>query len=549
MATDTDTEGTGWLETDARLRWQRLKGRLFVGVLILATLVGVLALAALFAYIGRDALGPFGAEPSWFLLYFGTAVTPVAVYTLYVTGRLRWLGDPHPDVRAVNDAAFAVAFGSLVLGLVVYAVATALGAHDVAIYLLCLAGPPLAIRGYARRNGETHLTGPATPVSILLGLGVAVAVAGPLGAVLDALVDWLLFLVVASVPAAGAVGGVAAWQFSRRGGYLAAAVTVLAGVVGAVSGLALGFDPSLGVVLASGVFAPVGLLVADTVAHRRGGWPGLLGPALLVGGVLTGAALERALGIAGLNSWLTPTLVLDSWSSTDPTAAGVYPQLVGSIIIVGVMAIMAFPVGVGAAIYLEEYAPETGWGGRLATALDVNISNLAGVPSVVYGLLGLALFRNVFGLAPGLVITAGATLGLLILPIVIVAAQEALRSVPDELRQGSYGLGASRWQTVRNVVLPEALPGMLTGTILALGRAIGETAPLVMIGVAATRFSPPEGLFSGATALPLQIFASAGNAIPAYRKGVLAAASLVLLVTLLLMNGTAILVRNRYEDN
>jgi len=545
----TDTEDTDWLSTDARLRWQRLKGRLFVGVLVLATLVGVLALAALFAYIGRDALGPFGAEPSWFLLYFGTAVTPIAAYTLYVTGRLRWLGDPHPDVRTVNDTAFAVVFGSLVLGLVVYAVATALAPEDVAIYVVCLSVPPLLVRGYARRYGETHFTGPGTPVSVLFGLGAGVVVAVTLGETLALLVDWLLFLVVVTLPAAALLGSLAVRRFSRRWGYLTSAAVLVLGPAGAIGGIVAGFDPALGVVLASGVLAPVGLLVADTVAHRRGGWPGLLGPVVLIGGVLVGATLERSLGITGLNSWLTPTLVFDSWSSTDPTAAGIYPQLVGSIIIVAVMAVMSFPVGVGAAIYLEEYAPETGWGGRLATVLDVNISNLAGVPSVVYGLLGLALFRNAFGLAPGLVITAGATLGLLILPIVIVAAQEALRSVPDELRQGSYGLGASRWQTVRNVVLPEALPGMLTGTILALGRAIGETAPLVMIGVAATRFSPPEGLFSGATALPLQIFASAGNAIPEYRTGVLAAASLVLLVTLLAMNATAILVRNRYENN
>jgi phosphate transport system permease protein len=213
------------------------------------------------------------------------------------------------------------------------------------------------------------------------------------------------------------------------------------------------------------------------------------------------------------------------------------------------MAVLSFPVGVGAAIYLEEYAPSTGWLGRVASVLDVNISNLAGVPSVVYGLLGLALFRNVFGLANGLVVAAGTTLGLLILPIVIVSSQEALRSVPDELREGSYGLGASRWQTVRNVVLPEAVPGILTGTILALGRAIGETAPLVMIGVATTSFSPPSGLFAQTSALPLQIFAAKGNNIPAYRTGLVAATAVVLLVLMLVMNGIAIAVRNRYENN
>jgi len=293
----------------------------------------------------------------------------------------------------------------------------------------------------------------------------------------------------------------------------------------------------------------VGYLVVDTIENDPEGRVGLLGPALLAGGILVGATIESTVGIAGLDSWLTPTLLAESWSDFRPEQAGIYPQIVGSMMIVGIMTFLSFPVGVCAAIYLEEYAPEGGLRGRLASVLDVNISNLAGVPSVVYGLLGLALFRQVFGLTPGIVIAGSVTLGLLILPIVIVAAQEALRSVPNELRQASYGLGASRWQTVRNVVLPEAVPGILTGTILALGRAIGETAPLVMLGLATTRFSVPDGLFSAAAALPLQIFAAKGNNIPEYRSGVVAAASIVLLVLLLAMNATAILIRNRYQRN
>jgi len=539
---------TSWLETDRHLRWQRLKGRAFVGLLIAATLFGVLSLVALFAFISFDALGPLAAEPAWFLLYFGTLVAPVSAYTLYVSDRIGWFS-ADPVVRSVNDAAFATVFGSLALSLIVYAVADALGPHDVAVYLVFAATPPLLVVAHARRYGESHLTGPAIPVSIPVGVAVGAVLAGPIDAVVGALVDWLMFLVIVTIPAAGLLGIVAARRISRRSGVLTAVIVLVLGVCGAVGAIAVGVDPSLGVVLASGVLAPVGVLVADTVRTRRAGVPGLFGPLVPVGGILLGAWLEGALGIRGLDAWLTPTLLLDSWSSTSATEAGIYPQLIGSIMIIGAMAVMSFPVGIGAAIYLEEYAPSTGWQGRLATALDVNISNLAGVPSVVYGLLGLALFRNAFGLAPGLVLAAGATLGLLILPIVIVASQEALRSVPNELRQGSYGLGASRWQTIRNVVLPQAVPGILTGTILALGRAIGETAPLVMIGVATTRFSPPDGLFSGATALPLQIFAAAGKNIPEFRTGVLAAASLVLLVTMLTMNATAILIRNRYEDN
>jgi len=208
---------------------------------------------------------------------------------------------------------------------------------------------------------------------------------------------------------------------------------------------------------------------------------------------------------------------------------------------------MAFPVGVGAAIYLEEYAPESGWKGRLANLLELNIANLAGVPSVVYGLLGLALFNNTLGFGPGLVFSASATLGLLILPIVIVSSQEAVRSVPDSLRQASYGMGASRWQTLRNVVLPEAVPGILTGTILALGRAIGETAPLIIIAVSTTTFTAPNGLFAGGAALPLKIFSTSANAIPEYRKGVVAALAVVLLVLMITMNAVAIVIRNRYQ--
>jgi len=539
MATDTEPDGA--LAADASLRWRRRKGRLFEAVLVGATLFGVLSLVALFLFISLDALGPLAVEPAWYLLYFGTLVTPISAYTLYTRH--------NPAVAAVSARAFAVAFGTFVLSLVVYAVTDALGPHDVAVYLVTITAFPTAVFGYIRRYGQNNLTGPAVPVSVLVGIAVGAVVHGPVIELIGIAADWILFLLIVTLPAAGIVGVAARRRFSRRAGLLAA-VLVVAGAlatVGVTLGV-LGRDPSLWIVLVSGFVAPVGLFVADTLNRYPAGRIGLLGPAVIVGGIVAGAALEGMLGVAGLDAWLTPTLLLDSWSDFRAEQAGIYPQLVGSVIIVSLMAIMSFPVGVGAAIYLEEYAPATGWWGRLASALDVNISNLAGVPSVVYGLLGLALFRNALGLQPGLVIAAGATLGLLILPIVIVSAQEALRSVPDELRRGSYGLGASRWQTIRNVVLPEAVPGILTGTILALGRAIGETAPLVMIGVATTRFSPPEGIFSGATALPLQIFASAGNAKPEFRTGVVAAAALVLLVTMLLMNATAILIRNRYQN-
>jgi phosphate transport system permease protein len=178
----------------------------------------------------------------------------------------------------------------------------------------------------------------------------------------------------------------------------------------------------------------------------------------------------------------------------------------------------------------------------------VNIANLAGVPSVVYGILGLALFRNTLGFGTGVVVAASGTLAFLILPIVIVSAQEAIRSVPDSLRQASYGMGASRWQTLRDVVLPEAIPGILTGTILALARAIGETAPLVIIAVATTTYTPPRSLFGSATALPLQLFAAHSSSLPEFRHGVVPAIAVVLLVLMITMNAVAVVLRNRYQN-
>lgn len=226
-----------------------------------------------------------------------------------------------------------------------------------------------------------------------------------------------------------------------------------------------------------------------------------------------------------------------------PEEAGIYPALIGSIMMVVVIVLSAFPVGVGAAIYLEEYAPNN----RLVELIEINIGNLAGVPSVVYGLLGLALFIRTLSMPAGSVIVGGFTVGLLILPIVIISAQEAVASVPDSQRQASYAMGATRWQTVRNVVLPESLPGIMTGTILALGRAIGETAPLLMIGAAATIFSAPDGPFDRFSAMPRQIFTWASQPSPEFQYGVLAAGVVTLLAVLLSMNAAAILIRNRYQ--
>ncbi|ELZ17852.1 phosphate ABC transporter permease [Haloterrigena salina JCM 13891] len=228
----------------------------------------------------------------------------------------------------------------------------------------------------------------------------------------------------------------------------------------------------------------------------------------------------------------------------DPYQAGFLPALVGSVAIMLVIALITFPLGVGAAIYLEEYADD----GYLTRFIQLNIANLAGVPSVVYGLLGLGLFVGLFSIGYGTVLAAAFTIALLILPIVIISAQEAIRSVPDSQRQASYGMGATKWQTIRNVVLPRAMPGIMTGTILALGRAIGETAPLIMIAAPTTVFGLPNGPFSKVSAMPLQIYNWASYPQTEFQYGVVAAGVVTLLVVLLTINSIAIVIRNRYQQ-
>lgn len=221
--------------------------------------------------------------------------------------------------------------------------------------------------------------------------------------------------------------------------------------------------------------------------------------------------------------------------------AGIMPALFGSLWVLSITVVVAVPLGVGAAIYLQEYAPAN----RLTQFIQINIANLAGVPSIVYGLLGLALFVRLFAFERS-VLSGGLTLALLVLPIVIIASQEALRAVPSSLRDGSYALGATRWQTIRRQVLPVAMPGILTGIILAVSRAIGETAPLIMMGALTYVAFAPTGLKDGFTALPIQIFNWTSRPQAEFQE-IAASGIIVLLVVLLSMNALAIFLRQRFN--
>ncbi|NNF13070.1 MAG: phosphate ABC transporter permease PstA [Gemmatimonadetes bacterium] len=266
---------------------------------------------------------------------------------------------------------------------------------------------------------------------------------------------------------------------------------------------------------------------------------GACGAATLVGVVSLGVLLVDVIidGIASLD-WRFVTAL----PSRFPERAGIKVALAGSVWILVLTALISFPLSVAAAIYLEEYA-NRGW---VSKTIQTNIANLAGVPSIVYGILGLALFVRGLGLGRS-VLSGALTLSLLIMPVIIIAAQEAIRAVPPTIREAAYGLGATRWQVVSRQVLPMALPGILTGTILALSRAVGETAPLIMVGAVGFIAFTPEGPMSPFTVLPLQIYQWVSRPQDEFRA-IAAAGIIVLLLLLLSMNAVAIVLRNRYSS-
>jgi len=262
-------------------------------------------------------------------------------------------------------------------------------------------------------------------------------------------------------------------------------------------------------------------------------------------------ALALFVGVASLVTLLVDVFVagvprlswdfVNSFPSRFAERAGIRPALYGSLWIISVCTLFSVPVGIGAAIYLEEYSKP----GRLQRLIEVNIANLAGVPSIIYGLLGLAVFVRLLAFGRS-VLAGGLTLGLLVLPVIVIAGRESIRAVPPSIREAAYALGATKWQVVSRQVMPVALPGFMTGIILAVSRALGETAPLITMGALTYVTFVPGGVLDRFTALPIQIFNWTSR--PQSEFQVTAAAGIVvLLVVLLAMNAIAIFVRNRFE--
>ncbi|WP_248895548.1 phosphate ABC transporter permease PstA [Haloplanus halobius] len=516
----------------------RTVGTVFRYLLLAATLFGIVALTILLIYVANDAIQPLTADPGWHLTFFLTLVLPTLVAGSYLL---------RTDVPSLK-------FGAAVVGMLAVSTMFAGGAAMIFVdivepvtwfgYVLALGISLAAVVGLERLDRRL-------PFLARFGLAGAVVVLSVL--FVPAFVrslpvypsDWIMLTLSIGIPVAALVGRYVAAEGGRRALALAFVVAVAAIVLAGIAGPLVGVSSVPGLVVMAVAVVPTGGYAVGTVRRNADRQTGLAFAGVILGGALVGAVAVDALGFHGPRSWLDWQFLTNAHSGT-AAQAGLYPAIGGSILLMVTVAALSFPLGVGAAVYLEEYAPDN----RFTRFIDVNISNLAGVPSVVYGLLGLGVFVTYLGQPTGTVLIGGATLALLILPIVIISAREALRSVPDEMRQASYGMGATRWQTIKNVVLPRAFPGILTGTILALGRAIGETAPLIMIGAPNVLFSLPTGFSSKVSAMPLQVYAWASlfASEPFYQAAV-PAGVVVLLIVLLSMNSIAIVLRNKYQSD
>lgn len=584
MAAQTSETGFGQVS--------RIKSVVFEYLSLAASVVGIATLAVLLIYVTIDAFDLGAASNAWVLTYLFTLVAPLIAFLLYSAR------DPALTRRVVSSlvggmaAAFVVVRALSLVSIEVGRLSWPL------VYLFVVVIPTIAYVGYiavqypagavAASLLGRFIGGLAGAAGLLVAfalvdvylwflaftLGIAPAVVTFLigrlrrwsGTILAAVMiglvglsaavvlrdyllvyptTWLIYVWTFAVPAGLIVVHRRRQQFGIRRAALGGVLALAGTVGGSLAASTMGFPRggSLLVLIAAGI--PSALYLEHILRTKRGR-TGLLVPLLLIGGAILGMVIVELWGFTGPDPWLDWSYLTSAPSRT-AAEAGLYPAIVGSIFVIGLVALLSFALGVGTAIFLEDYTPDSGPMGAVTRLIQINIANLAGVPSVVYGLLGLGLFVNLLGLGFGTIIVAAITLSLLILPITIIAAQEAIRSVPDDLRNASYGMGATRWQTTKNVVLPEALPGILTGTILALGRAIGETAPLIMIGAPTTVFDPPTSFFSRVSAMPMQIYAWSDFPQEEFRYGVVAAGVITLLAVLLSMNATAILIRNRYQ--
>ncbi|MCG1002312.1 MULTISPECIES: phosphate ABC transporter permease PstA [Halobacterium] len=546
MAMNTESGGFG--------RVSRTAGTLFRYLLLAATLFGLVFVTILLVYVANDAIQPLTADPGWHLTFLLTLVIPTLAAGAYANRR---------GIEALRTGVFTIGFVVVAL---MFSGGVAMIFVDIVeplawlAFLLALAVPTAVTMVVLRYDHRVPFVAQflVTVAAFYLSL---FGVPGPLGslagvpAIVPGIFGFVAGLPFAPAPwlmMAGTFGPAVAYVGSRyvagdrdRRAHVLVAAAVLAVVLaGGALGPFVGVDPVPGVVVAAVGLAPPLVYAAGTAVNRPVERIGLLVPGTVIVGSLVGAVAVDIVGFAGPQSWVDWQFLTGSHSST-AAEAGFYPAIGGSILLMMTIAVLAFPVGIGAAVYLEEYAPNN----RFTRVIDVNISNLAGVPSVVYGLLGLGLFVTYLDQPPGTVLLGGATLGLLILPIVIISAREAIRAVPEETRAASYGMGATKWQTVKNVVLPRSFSGILTGTILALGRAIGETAPLIMIGAPNVKYTLPAGLSEAASAMPLQVYAwsslYAGEEF--YQKAV-PAGVVVLVAILLAMNSIAIVLRNKYQS-
>ena len=585
MATQTETDaGFGTVS--------RFRGLVFEYASLGASVFGIVLLAALLVYVSIDAFDLANASPLWLLTYFLTLVVPLIGFCLYSAddpeitrraglalggglvasaagftaieavvgpvGRLSWQlvylfvfvvpVTGYAIFAANQEAVGGVGFGLLGRLLGGTALGLAVGVlflvFDPQLWMLAytfgLLPAALAV-GYEQWQPDSGMSSNALPIGIV-GLLVAV---GLRQVVPVYPTDLIIYIWSVAIPIAAGGAALVATKQGRSTALAVGGVPLAVAVAGGFAAGAVGLPSKtvLLVLVTAGV--PVAVFISRTLADGEGK-VGLVLPVLLAAGVVVGALLVDLAAFPAPDPWLDPSYITQAPSRT-AVDAGLFPAIVGSVIIIALVAILSFVLGVGTAVFLEEYTADSGIVGSITRLVQVNIANLAAVPSVVYGLLGLGLFANVLGFGYGTAVTVGLTLSLLILPITIISAQEAIRAVPDSLRQGSYAMGATRWQTTKNVVLPEALPGIFTGTILALGRAIGETAPLIMVGAATTVFSAPDSIWAKLSAMPMQIYAWANFPQAEFRYGVVAAGVVTLLIVLLGMNATAIILRNKSE--